>query len=176
MVGIVILRISTVPFRFVGEVVISINIPFIALLLQGIPELTAEVTLAFTIARIPLKWNKILLIGIVLAFISYIVRLCPISFGVHLILLIILLFIALTWIGKGDFSLSLLASLLSVLTLAIFEFVCLSLLMPVLGVTPETLFTTNLVIRIALGEPQVLLTFMSAFLLNKLIQKKRLTV
>ena len=152
----------------------SINIPWIALLLQGIPELTAEVTLAFVIAKIPLKWNKILLIGIVLAFISFVVRLFPIPFGVHLFLLIISLFIALIWLGKGDFSLSLVASLLSVLTLVIFEFVCLSLLMPVFRVTPETLFT-NLVIRIAIGEPQVLLTFISAFLLNKL-QKKRLNV
>lgn len=145
----------------------SINIPWIALLLQGIPELTAEVTLAFVIARIPLKWNKILLIGIVLAFISYIVRLFPIPFGVHLFLLIILLFIALIWLGKGDVGLSLIASLLSFLALVIFEFVCLSLLMPIFGVTPETLFE-NLVIRIAITEPQVLLTFFSAFLLSKL--------
>ena len=139
----------------------------IALLLQGIPELTAEVTLAFVIARIPLKWNKILSIGIVLAFISYIVRLFPIPFGVHLFLLIILLCIALTWLGKGDFSLSLIASLLSFLALVIFEFVCLTLFMPIFGVTPETLYT-NIIIRIVIGEPQVLLTFLSAFLLNTL--------
>ena len=149
----------------------SINIPWIALLFQGIPELTAVVTLAFVIARIPLKWNKIILIGIVLAVISYVVRLFPIPFGVHLFLLIILLFIALTWLGKGDFGLSLIASLLSFLALVIFEFVCLSLLMPVLGVTPETLFT-NLITRIAIGEPQVLLLFTSAFLLNKLYKKR----
>lgn len=150
----------------------AINIPWIALLLQGIPELTAEVTLAFVIARIPLKWNQILQIGIILAFISYLVRLFPIPFGIHLFMIIILLFLALTWLGKGDISLSLLASLLSVLALVISEFVCLSLLMPVFGVTPETLFT-NLGIRIAITEPQVLLMFISAFLLNKFIPKKR---
>ncbi|KUO73299.1 MAG: hypothetical protein APF81_11855 [Desulfosporosinus sp. BRH_c37] len=151
----------------------SINIPWIALLLQGIPEQTAVVTLAFVIARIPLQWKKILLIGIVLAFISYIVRLFPIPFGVHSFLIIILLFIALTWLGKGDFSLSLLASLVSFLALVIFELVCLSLLMPVFGVTPETLFT-NLLIRILITEPQVILLLISAFLLYKFIPKKRL--
>jgi len=150
---------------------VTINIPWIALLLQGIPELTAEVTLAFVIARIPLKWNKILLIGIALALISFFVRQSSIPFGVHLFLLIILLFIALIWLGKGDFSLSLMASLLSVLALVIFEFVCLSLLMPVFGVTPETLFS-NLVIRIVITEPQVILIFISAFLLKKFLQKK----
>jgi len=151
----------------------SIKIPWIALLFQGVPELTAVVTLAFVIARIPLKWNKILLIGIVLAFISYVVRLLPILFGIHLFLLIILLFIALTWLGKSDIGLSLIASLLSFLALVIFEFVCLSLLMPVFGVTPETLFS-NLVIRISIGEPQVLLLFIAAFSLNKFTLKKRL--
>ncbi|ODA40525.1 hypothetical protein [Desulfosporosinus sp. BG] len=150
----------------------SINIPLIALFLQGIPEQTAVVTLAFVIARIPLKWNKILLIGIVLAFISYVVRLFSIPFGVHFFLLIILLFIALTWLGKGDFGLSLLASLLSFLALTIFEFVCLSLLMPLFGVTPETLFTNLVIIRIAITEPQVILLFIFAFLLNKFIPKK----
>jgi len=149
----------------------SISIPWISLLLQGIPELTAEVTLAFVIARIPLKWNKILLIGIVLAIISYVVRLFPIPFGIHTLFLIILLFIALIWLGKGDFSLSLLASLLSFLALTIFEFVCLSLLMPVFGLTPESL-STDSVKRIAITEPQVLFLFISAFLLNKFYKKE----
>lgn len=142
----------------------------LALLLQGIPEQVAVVTLAFVIARISLKWKKIIVFGTVLALISYVVRLF-IPFGIHTILLIILLFIALTWLGKGDFSLSLIASLLSFLVLAIFEFVCLSLLMPVFGVTPETLFADPNK-RILLGEPNVLFLFTSAFLLNKLMQKR----
>ena len=149
----------------------SINIPWIALLLQGIPELTAEVTLAFVIAGIPLRLKKILPIGIVLALISYVVRLFPIPFGFHIFLLIILIVIALSWLGKGDFSLCILSSLLSVLTLVIFEFLCLSLLMPVFGFTPETVFS-NLVIRIVITEPQVILTFLVAFLLNKFIPKR----
>ena len=123
------------------------------------------------ITGIPLKWKKIIMIGIVLAFISYIVRLLTISFGLHTILLIILLFIALTWLGKGDFSLSLIASILSFLALVIIEVVSLSLLMPVFGVTPETLFTDPIK-RIILGEPNVLFLFMSAFLLNKSMHKR----
>ena len=158
-------------FMFVGEVVWFINIPFIIFILQGIPELTAEVTLAFVIARIPLKWDKILMIGLVLAISSYIVRLSSIPFGIHTMFLIILLSIALIWLGKRDFSLSLLASLLSFLALTVFEFVCLSLLMPVFGVTPETL-SANLVIMLAITEPQVLLTFFTAFLLNKFTKKR----
>ena len=137
------------------------------MLLQGIPEQTAVVTLAFVIARIPLKWNKILLIGIVLAVCAYVVRLFPIPFGLHTILLTILLFIAITWQSKGDFGLSLIACLLSFLALVIFESVCLLLLMPVFRVTTETLYA-NLIVTFVITEPQVLLTFLSAYLLHKL--------
>ncbi|TGE39411.1 hypothetical protein E4K67_06155 [Desulfosporosinus fructosivorans] len=149
----------------------SIKIPFIVLLFQGIPEQTAVATLAFVIAKIPLKWNKLLLIGVILAVCAYVVRLFPIPFGIHIILLIILLLIALIKLGNGDFSLSLLASLLSFLALVIFEFVCLSLLMPVFGLTSESLFTDSF-IRIAIAEPQVLLLFITAFLLKKFYNKE----
>ncbi|MHB8072202.1 hypothetical protein [Desulfosporosinus fructosivorans] len=148
-----------------------ISIPFVVFILQGIPESVAVVTLALVIARIPLKWNKILMIGTALAFLSYVVRLFPIPFGLHTMFLIISLSIALIWLGKGDFSLTLLASLLSFLALTIFEYVCLSLLMPVFGVTPEIL-STNTVIRIEITEPQVLLLFICAFLLNKFFRKR----
>lgn len=144
-----------------------IKIPLIALLLQGIPEETAVITLAFVIAGIPLKWNRVLLTGIVLAFCAYVVRLFSIPFGIHTILLLFTLFIILTRLSKGDVGLSFIASSLSFLALGILEFSCMSLFMLVFGFTPETLFN-NLVIRIVVGEPQVLLLFISAFLLNKL--------
>lgn len=148
-----------------------IHIPLISLLLQGIPENIALVTLAFIIARIPLKWNRVLLIGFLLAICAYVVRLFLFPFGVHTIVLIILLFIFLTWFGKGDYSLYLLASLLSSLAVVIFETCCLSLIMLVFGATPEILDTDD-VIRIVITEPQVLLLFASAFLLNKLYLRR----
>lgn len=149
----------------------SIKIPLIVLLLQGIPELIAVATLAFVIAGIPLRWNKVISIGIILAICAYVVRLFALPFGIHTLLLIIILLLALIKQGKGDFSLSLLASLLSFLVLAIYEFVCLSLLMPVFALTPESLSTDSFK-RILIAEPQVLLLFSTAFLLNKFYKKR----
>jgi len=137
------------------------------LLLQGIPECTAVITLAFVIAGIPLKWKRILLIGIFQAICAYVVRLFPIPFGIHTILLLFILFIILTCITQGDVGLSFIASSASLLVLVIFEFSCMSLFMFLFGFTPKTIFN-NLVIRIVVGEPHVLLLFTSAFLLNKL--------
>lgn len=146
------------------------NIPAISLFLQGIPEGTAITTLAFVISRIPLKLNKILLIGTALAVCNYAVRLFPIPFGLHTILIIFILFLVLTKLSKGDVGLSFMASLFSCLALVIVETTCLFLLMPVFRITLKTLYTYN-ANRIALGEIHVVLLFISAFLLNKIIHK-----
>jgi len=146
------------------------RIPLLSLLLQGIPEQTAVLTLAFIIAGIPLKWKRILLIGIFLAFCAYVVRLFPILFDIHVILLLCIYFLILTGLTKGDVGLSFIASSSSLLVLVIFEFGCMSLFMFLFGFTPETLFN-DLIIRIVVGEPQVILLFISAFLLNKYITR-----
>lgn len=146
------------------------NIPAISLLLQGIPEGIAITTLAFVISRIPIKLNKILLIGTALAVCNYVVRLFPIPFGLHTILTIFILFIVLTMLSKGDVGLSFMASLLSCLALVIVETTCILLLMPFFSITLKTLSTYN-ANRIVLGEIHVLLLFISAFLLNKIMLK-----
>lgn len=60
------------------------NVPFIALLLQGIPEQIALVTLAFVIAKLPFTWKKAVLIGTSFAVFAYVIRLFPIPFGLHI--------------------------------------------------------------------------------------------
>jgi len=147
------------------------RIPLLSLLLQGIPEQTGAITLAFVIAGIPLKWKRILLIGIFLASCAYIVRLFPIPFGIHSILLLYILFIILTYQTKGDVGLSFIASSASVLVLVIFEFSCMSLFMFLFGFSIENLLN-NLAMRIVVGEQHVFLLFISAFLLNRFIHKR----
>lgn len=147
------------------------KVPFIALILQGIPEEIALVTLAFVIAKIPLEWKKIVPGGVVLAIAAYILRLLPITFGIHTIIILGLLFLFLVKFGKGAFDTSLIASLISVLVLIVTETVCLSLLMPFFGVTPEMLFT-NVAVRILITLPQVFLLFIFAFIVTKIRNKR----
>ena len=133
--------------------------------MQGIPEQIAVTTLAFVIAKMPLKWNRIALIGTGLAFSAYVVRLFPIPFGIHTILLILLLFLLLTKFG-GDISLSLIASLISVLAVIILETVCISFLMSFFGVSMET-FLTDSITRILILLPQIIGLFILAFIVKK---------
>lgn len=148
---------------------VKMEVPVNVLLLLGIPEGTAITTLAFVISRIPLKLNKILLIGTALAVSAYVVRKFPLPFGIHTILIILILFIVLTRLSKGDLGLSFMASLLSYLALVIFETACFSLHMPVFGIAARTLSNFNTG-KIALGEIHVLLLFFSAYMLNKVVR------
>ncbi len=147
------------------------RIPFIALILQGIPETIAIVTLSFIIAKIPLQWKKIVLIGVVIALTSYVIRMFPVTFGIHTILLISLLFIFLIKLGRSSINTALIASLLSYLAIILAETACVSILMPVFGVTPEVLFT-NTTVRILISYPQVLVMFMLSYILFKIRAKK----
>ena len=147
------------------------KIPFIALILQGIPESIAIVTLAFIISKIPIQWKKIVLIGIVIAFTSYLLRQFPITFGIHTILLISLLFFFLVKIGKGNINSSLIASLTSYLAIIVVETICLSILMPIFGVTSETFFS-NTTTRILITLPQVFVMFTLGFIILKIRSRR----
>ena len=151
----------------------AINISWISLLLQGIPELTAIVTLAFVIARIPLKWSTALCVGTVLAVCVYAVRLFSFPFGVHTILSIFLLFVFLMWHSQGDLSLAVIASLASFFVTIICETICLTLLMQIFRVTPNTL-STHPVLKIVISEPHVILLFVLAYLFKKFLTKRGL--
>ncbi|HVJ49411.1 hypothetical protein [Desulfitobacterium sp.] len=136
------------------------------MLLQGIPEQIAVVALAFIIARIPFQWKRVIPIGIFLALVAYIVRLLPVPFGIHTIVLVILLFILLTIMGRGDVSQAIIATLISFLALVLFEIGSISAFMAIFKVSQETIFDSQL-LRIVIGETHVILLFVFAYLLNR---------
>ena len=151
------------------------KIPFIALILQGIPEQIAIVTFAFVIAKIKFDWKKIFVIGIMLALTSYIVRQFPITFGIHTILMIGLLFVLLVALAKANINTAIIASLLSFLAIIVSETVCLALLMPLFGVTSD-MFFSNVTIRILITLPQVSVMFIFAFIIYKFINRKAMKI
>ena len=143
------------------------KIPFLALILQGIPEAVAIVTLSFIIAKIPLQWKKLVFIGVVIALTSYVLRMFPVTFGIHTVIIMGLQFLLLVRIGKGNINSCLVAALISSLSIIILETVSLSLLMPVFGVTSEMLFT-NTTVRVLITLPQVFVMFLIAFIVYKI--------
>jgi hypothetical protein len=61
------------------------------LILQGIPETVAITAVVFALLRLGLKWRLIVPIGVAQGLAAYLVRMLPISFGVHTVLLMFVL-------------------------------------------------------------------------------------
>lgn len=147
------------------------KIPLLAAIFQGIPESIAIATFAFAVAKIHFSLKKLILIGLIIAFTSYFVRLLPLTFGIPTIINMIMLFILLVFVGKGSITVSLIATLLSSLSIIIVENICLPLLMTISGITSE-LFFANTLIRILITLPQVVVMFVLAFLIRKFRTRK----
>ena len=61
------------------------------LILQGIPETVAATAVVFALLRLGLNWRLILPVGVAEGVAAYLVRMLPISFGVHTVLLMFVL-------------------------------------------------------------------------------------
>ncbi len=90
-------------------------------LLQGIPEMMGVFALSLALARVPLRWGRILLVGTVLASVVYFVRLLPVTFGLHTIAGVLLLAIFLVKATHLSSSKSFIVVIVSVVVLAILE-------------------------------------------------------
>ncbi|NLW24476.1 MAG: hypothetical protein GXY91_04430 [Clostridia bacterium] len=143
------------------------QVPLIALIIQGIPEEISLVTLAFVIAKADLDWKKIILGGTFLAFSMYVIRLLPISFGVHTIVLILLLIVFIKLLGQvQDLSIAIMAGLISMLALSTTEILILTALTSILEISEQE-FVNNVTLRLLLTLPQVFVMFILAFVIYK---------
>ena len=153
-----------------GEIILN-SIPLMTFFLQGIPEQVAVTTLAFTIAKVPIKWLKTIGVGSILAITALIVRKFPIPPGLHTLILLFMLFLFLIIWTKGNVFLAFLGSIFSVLALIVYEVVSVTVLMAIMGVTPDV-FMSNTVSRTLIFEPQVIFLFLTAYLVKKLYLNK----
>jgi len=143
------------------------KIPFLALVFQGIPEQVASITLAFVIAGVPIKWKEIIPLGIGLASSAYILRLFPLTFGIHTIILIGLLFIFLIQIYKKPINISILSALITYLLLIAIELFCMSILLSLFQVDMQELMV-NVKLRILIAFPQNAILFLVAFIIYRM--------
>ena len=148
------------------------KLPILQWLLQGIPESLALVTLALALAGEKLEMRRIALIGIAHAVIIFIIRLLPLTFGVHSILSLFTIALLLTIFLKVRFSRSLLSALIVLIVLAAAETVSFSLFLYLTGLSYEQL-KENIFIYSMSGWPQVILLFLLALAVHRWQQGRR---
>lgn len=142
------------------------KIPFLAWLLQGIPESIALASVAVALAKGVLPWKKIVRIGLYQALSAYILRLIPFTPGVHVVLLITTLAFYMIWICEVNLKVSVIVSAITLCLLLVFE-VLFNTGMFALGiVNPDDLMQST-ILRTVMGYPQILFLLALAFLINK---------
>jgi hypothetical protein len=136
------------------------------LIFVGIPEGIALATLAFILAEEKLYWNKIFLIGSSLSIGAYLLRLLPITFGVHTIILVIFLFFILNVFEKVNVIDAIKASIFTYLILILTEIATIPMLMEVLKVSKSGLIRDELLIMVV-DFPHVILLFCIAYFIKQ---------
>lgn len=90
--------------------------------LQSIPECIGTLALSLALAKVSLRWGRILIGGTLLSIIIYVIRSLPIPFGFHLPIGIFVIFLAFTRMTNVRPSQLIIAICISFFTLALLEF------------------------------------------------------
>ncbi len=89
-----------------------------------------------------------------------------IPFGVHTLVLLLLLFLFLNYWNKVDVSLALIASLCSFVALMVYEVLLVTTIME-LGQISREVWYTNELLKIAFGYPHIISLFLTALIVRK---------
>ncbi|WP_242831323.1 hypothetical protein [Desulfitobacterium dehalogenans] len=112
-----------------------------------------------------MRGKEIIPIGIFLGVIAFLIRVYNIPFGTHTIVLMLILFLWLTFKGK-EITVSLVTTLICFVALAVFELVFITILTEIFNISQEMVFSDS-VKRILYTEPQVIMLFVTAFIIRQ---------
>ena len=139
---------------------------------HAVPESIALVFLALVLLRAKVNWSIILMLGVVQAFAVFLVRQLPfLTFGVHTVILVLILIALVICISKQKFLKVAFVVLLSFTVLLLFEFIITYTFVFVTGISFDVLVEDQL-LKIVMGTPQWILVFLVGFIIQHFRSKK----
>lgn len=150
-----------------------LQLPILSLFLRTIPEGILLFWTSYIILKKPINKKNIGVSGILLGIITYLVRMLPIYFGVHMILTLIGYIFILHRFNHINLYQAVTACITSFILIVICEWITIIFYTFVLGVDAEVLSSTSLV-GILSGLPSLLL-LLSAGIIIKYLKKVRET-
>lgn len=147
------------------------EVPFIAWVFQGIPESIGTAAVVISLSTRELRWRSIIIIGFIYAVLMYTMRLLPLTFGVHTVILIICLSLLSAWIAEIDLRKAIIYANIAVIILAVTEFLFVYLILSIGGYSLDTILS-NPFKRILVGLPQVIVLFLVAVIYSKRVMYK----
>jgi len=134
--------------------------------LQGIPEVTGTIALSLAFAGVPLRWGIITAVGTVLTIITYIIRLLPLTFGLHTVATALLLAFFIAKTTRISSVKSIIAAFMSFATLLMLELAINKLFFAVTKLDPQVVISNNFLWKL-IGLPQAILMILFAVLVSK---------
>lgn len=133
---------------------------------QTFPESLALSSMAIVVGGHRLETRSVFLIGVMIAVAVYLIRLIPITFGVHFVLLVIILAVLLNILFKDPISRCLLTALVAGLILAVSETILISL-MSLATAVPMEQVTENSPMHIIYAWPHIVFMFFLVLFINR---------
>ncbi len=137
---------------------------------QGVLEIVGEIAFGLALAGIPLRWNIIALAGSIFTIIILFIRSLNLTFGLHTVLLIILLTLFYAYATYLTPSTCLLISFCSVAVLISLEFAVHELFFSLTKLPLDYVLSNNL-LWMLLGIPQAVILIALAALISKFRKK-----
>lgn len=137
----------------------------ISFLIQGIPESIAVIAFCYALLDLNFEWPRIIKQGLVLAISTYLIRLLPLPFGVHTIIIIFALAFILAFFNQTKLILVFKASIITSIIIAITEIVFNEILLRNLNLTFSQAYEKTLLWTI-MGLPHVLLLFFLSWIIK----------
>lgn len=134
--------------------------------MQGIPEVTGIVAFGLALVRVPLRWGIVTATGTVLTVIIYVVRSVQITFGIHMVMVILLLAIFIIKTTQITAMNGFFAAIASFTTLATMEWVINKLFLFITKLDQQV-FVSNELLWKLVGLPQAILMILFALIISK---------
>ena len=148
------------------------DISILSLIFHTIPESIALVFLTLVLLKMKPNWNVILLLGVLQAVAAFLVRLLPfLEFGVHIVILILVLAGLVMCASKQKFVKVVPMALLSFIILLLFEYIIVSTFIFITDINIDVLVEDQL-LWIAVTTPQWMLLFLTGFIIQYVRDRK----
>lgn len=137
-----------------------LQLPIIALFLRTIPEGILLIFANYVITNTKIDKKKMVISGILLGISTYLVRLLPIHFGVHTIILLMVYILLSVKMNHIDFYKAVGSSIICVIVMFCFEWITVTIAINILGIIDAGLLGDPLM-NILCGLPSLVVSYLA---------------
>lgn len=142
---------------------------FLLFLMQGIPEMSGVVAFSLALARVPLRWGRIIAGGTILAVAIFIIRTSSFTFGLHIVAGLLLTVILITTATRVPPTKAFVVVSISVIILGVLERIIIFEILFPLGKIDPQIVTSNYLLWKLMGLPQAAIMIFLALLIPRFI-------